>query len=75
MTYRLIAPALFEYKESLLFYLEEAGSAVAFDFDEEVTAALASICAAPFQNKQITSGIHEKLLDVFPLSTPFRKAK
>jgi toxin ParE1/3/4 len=68
MTYRLTAPARIEYKQSIQYYLKAAGSAIAYDFDEAVAAALDLICAAPFQDKLIAPDVREKLLDGFPFS-------
>jgi toxin ParE1/3/4 len=68
MTYRLIAPARIEYRESILFYLEEASAEIAADFDDEIQTTLNLICKAPFLAKQVSPGIRERLVDRFPFS-------
>lgn len=68
MTYRFTAAALFEYEESILFYLTEASSAVAEDFDREVTNALKAICELPSSGKPFAETTRERLLERFPFS-------
>ena len=54
MTYRFIAEALQEYTVGLLYYLTEAGAAIADAFDGEVEAMLESICLNPLQERAST---------------------
>ncbi len=68
MTYRLIGPAKIEYRDSILYYLEEAGSQIASDFDEAIEATLGLICEAPILAKQIVPDIRQRFVDGFPFS-------
>ena len=68
MRYRLISPARIEYRDSILFYLEEASAEIASDFDDEIQTTLNLICKTPFLAKEIAPCIRERLVERFPFS-------